>query len=85
MMQTVRFYGYISTLAKPVGFKSKYEEQAYDKACERFRNFNETLDVYDRLAEVHTEARVLYNYVERNNSSSNFFTQRIETDKVRVV
>lgn len=39
-MQKVRFYGYISTLTKPDSFANKYELKAYEKACERFKNFN---------------------------------------------
>lgn len=81
-MQVCRFYGYISTLSKPNSFSNKYEQQAYDKACERFKAFNETLEVYEKLADLQAEARALYGYVERNNSSSNLFSQSLETNKV---
>jgi len=78
----VRFFGYLSTLTKPDSFENKYEERAYDQATERYKNFNETYAVYTKLEELESEAHTLYNYVERNNSSSNLFSQRLETDTV---
>lgn len=69
-------------MSKPIGFENKYEEQAYDQAAQRYRDFNETYQIYEKLEALENEAHTLYNYTERNNSSSNFFSQRLETDEV---
>lgn len=37
----VQFYGYLSSLTKPDMFENRYEEKAYNEACEKFATFNE--------------------------------------------
>jgi hypothetical protein len=39
-------------LTKPTPFANKYEEKAYNKACERFKEFNEVFEVYSKLSEL---------------------------------
>ena len=78
----VQFYGYISTLGRPDVFANRYEEKAYNEACEKFATFNNVHDVVLKIGEFNTEVRYLYNLVERSISNSNFFSHKETTGEV---
>lgn len=62
-LQEVSFYGYLSTLSKPTEFANRYEERAYDEACDKFATFNEVNALVEKVNDFSKEIKCLYNQV----------------------
>ena len=50
----VQFYGYLSTLGRPDMFANRYEEKAYDEACQKFATFNEIHSLVSKICDFNT-------------------------------